>query len=71
MEKTIDIKKIEKELKKASKNKGYVAADVLNSFLESDDITPEDIDAIYDFLAEIEIEIVSADIAEPEIEKLV
>ncbi|MBR2712745.1 MAG: RNA polymerase sigma factor RpoD [Bacilli bacterium] len=69
MEKTIDIKKIEKELKKASKNKGYVAADVLNSFLESDDITPEDIDAIYDFLAENEIEIVSEDLEEPEIEK--
>ena len=65
MEKIIDIKKIQKELKKASKNKGYVAADVLNSFLESDDITPEDIDAIYDFLAENEIEIVSGDIEEP------
>ena len=51
MEKTIDITKIEKELKKASKGKGYVAADVLNTFLESDDITPEDIDAIYDFLS--------------------
>ena len=69
MEKTIDIKKIEKELKKASKGKGYVAADVLNSFLESDDITPEDIDSIYDFLAENEIEIVSADLVEPEKEK--
>ena len=69
MEKTIDIKKIEKELKKASKGKGYVAADVLNSFLESDDITPEDIDAIYDFLAENEIEIVSGDIEEPKKEK--
>ncbi len=65
MEKTVDIKKIEKELKKASKGKGYVAADVLNSFLESDDITPEDIDAIYDFLAENDIEIVSADLEEP------
>ena len=65
MEKTIDIKKIEKELKKASKGKGYVAADTLNAFLESDDITPEDIDAIYDFLAENEIEIVSADLEEP------
>ena len=69
MEKTIDIKKIEKELKKASKGKGYVAADVLNSFLESDDITPEDIDTIYDFLAENEIEIVSGDIEEPKKEK--
>ena len=69
MEKTIDINKIEKELKKASKGKGYVAADVLNTFLESDDITPEDIDAIYDFLAENEIEIVSGDLEEPEIEK--
>ena len=69
MEKTIDIKKIEKELKKASKGKGYVAADVLNSFLESDDITPEDIDAIYDFLAENEIEIVSGDLEEPEKDK--
>ena len=69
MEKTVDIKKIEKELKKASKNKGYVQADVLNSFLESDDITPEDIDAIYDFLAENEIEIASGDIEEPVKEK--
>lgn len=69
MEKTIDITKIEKELKKASKGKGYVAADTLNSFLESDDITPEDIDAIYDFLAENDIEIVSEEIEEPKKEK--
>ena len=69
MEKTVDIKKIEKELKKASKGKGYVAAETLNSFLESDDITPEDIDAIYDFLAENEIEIVSGEIEEPKKEK--
>ena len=69
MEKIVDIKKIEKELKKASKNKGYVQADVLNSFLESDDITPEDIDLIYDFLAENEIEIVSGEIEEPVKEK--
>ena len=69
MEKTIDINKIEKELKKASKGKGYVAAETLNSFLESDDITPEDIDAIYDFLAENDIEIVSGDIEEPKKEK--
>ncbi len=69
MEKVMDIKKIEKELKKASKGKGYVAADVLNSFLESDDITPEDIDAIYDFLAENDIEIVSDEIEEPKKEK--
>ena len=65
MEKIVDINKIEKELKKASKNKGYVQAEVLNSFLESDDITPEDIDAIYDFLAENEIEIVTGDLEEP------
>ena len=69
MEKNLDLNKIEKELKKASKGKGYVAADVLNSFLESDDITPEDIDSIYDFLAENEIEIVSADLEEPKKEK--
>jgi len=69
MEKTMDINKIEKELKKASKGKGYVAAETLNSFLESDDITPEDIDAIYDFLAENDIEIVSEEIEEPKKEK--
>ena len=69
MEKTMDINKIEKELKKVSKGKGYVAADVLNSFLEDDSITPEDIDAIYDFLAENDIEVVSEEIEEPKKEK--
>jgi len=62
MEKNIDIKKIEKELKKLSKGKGYVVADDLNKYLESDDISPEDIDEIYTFLSENEIEIVSADL---------
>ena len=62
MEKNIDIKKIEKELKKLSKGKGYVVADDLNNFLESDEISPEDIDEIYSFLSENEIEVVSADL---------
>ena len=62
MEKNIDIKKIEKELKKLSKGKGYVVADDLNKYLESDDISPEDIDEIYSFLSENEIEVVSADL---------
>lgn len=62
MEKNIDIKKIEKELKKLSKGKGYVVADDLNKFLESDEISPEDIDEIYSFLSENEIEVVSADL---------
>ena len=58
----MDIKKIEKELKKLSKGKGYVVADDLNKFLESDDISPEDIDEIYTFLSDNEIEVVSADL---------
>ena len=62
MEKTVDINKIEKELKKLSKGKGYVVADDLNKYLESDDISPEDIDEIYSFLSDNEIEIVSADL---------
>ena len=62
MEKNIDIKKIEKELKKISKGKGYVVADDLNNFLENDEISPEDIDEIYSFLSENEIEVVSADL---------
>ena len=58
----MDIKKIEKELKKISKGKGYVVAEDLNKFLESDDISPEDIDEIYTFLSDNEIEVVSADL---------
>ena len=62
MEKVIDIKTIEKEIKKASKGKGFVTADVLNKYLESDEISPDDIDAIYTFLSDNDIEIVSADL---------
>ncbi|MBO6195263.1 MAG: RNA polymerase sigma factor RpoD [Bacilli bacterium] len=64
MEKTSSIESIKKELKKQSKGKGYVSADALNAVFEDDSITPDEIDEIYSFLKDNEIEIVSGDLSE-------
>ena len=56
----IDSKK--KELLKLSKGKGYVSAEVLNEIFDDENITSEEIDNIYSFLKENDIEVVSADL---------
>ena len=66
MEKNSGIESIKKMLKKQSKGKGYISADVLNEIFEDDSITPEEIDDIYSFLKENEIEVVSGDLTEIE-----
>jgi len=64
MEKTSSIEKIKKDLKKMSKKTGYISADELNVIFDDDSITPEEIDDIYSFLKDNEIEIVSADLSD-------
>ena len=64
MEKTSSIEKIKKDLKKMSKKTGFVSAEELNVIFDDDSITPEEIDEIYGFLKDNEIEIVSADLSD-------
>ena len=64
MEKVSNIESIKKELKKLSKGKGYISADKLNSIFEDDSITPEEIDDLYVFLKDNDIEIVSGDLTD-------
>ena len=64
MEKVSNIESIKKELKKLSKGKGYKSADKLNSIFEDDSITPEEIDDLYVFLKDNDIEIVSGDLTD-------
>ena len=64
MEKTSSIEKIKKDLKKASKKTGFVSAEELNVIFDDDSITPEEIDEIYGFLKDNDIEIVSADLSD-------
>ena len=58
-----------KELLEMSEKKGYVTAESLNSIFDDESITPEEIDDIYSFLKDNEIDIVTADLNEPEPEK--
>ncbi len=69
MEKKSSIDNKKKELLKLSKDKGYVTAEALNSVFEDDSITSEEIDELYSFLKENEIEIVSADLNDMEEKK--
>ncbi|MBO5530290.1 MAG: RNA polymerase sigma factor RpoD [Bacilli bacterium] len=64
MEKTSSIEKIKKDLKKMSKKTGFVSAEELNIIFDDDSITPEEIDEIYGFLKDNDIEIVSADLSD-------
>ena len=64
MEKTSSIEKIKKDLKKMSKKTGFVSAEELNVIFDDDSITPEEIDEIYGFLKDNDIEIVSADLSD-------
>ena len=69
MEKSSLVESKKKELKKLSKNKGYVTAESLNNIFNDESITPEEIDEIYAFLKDNEIEIVSADLNELDVEE--
>ena len=70
MEKVSNIENIKKELKKQSKGKGYISADSLNSIFEDDSITAEEIDEIYVFLKDNDIEVVSGDLTDmPEVKE--
>ena len=51
-----------KELLELSENRGYVTAESLNSIFDDDSISPEEIDEIYAFLKDNEIDIVTADL---------
>ncbi|MBR2712514.1 MAG: RNA polymerase sigma factor RpoD [Bacilli bacterium] len=51
-----------KELLELSENRGYVTAENLNSIFDDDSISPEEIDEIYAFLKDNEIDIVTADL---------
>ena len=68
MKKTSLLEDKKKELLKLSDNKGYITANSLNEIFDDEDLTSEDIDGIYDFLKEKEIEIVSADLNEEKVE---
>ena len=54
------------QINKLYLKKGYVTANSLNSIFEDESLTSEDIDEIYNFLKEKDIEIVSADLNEIE-----
>ena len=62
MEKVSNIESKKKELLKLSKDKGYVSAESLNSIFDDESITSEEIDELYTFLNENNIEVVSADL---------
>ena len=47
-----------------SKKTGFVSAEELNVIFDDDSITPEEIDEIYGFLKDNDIEIVSADLSD-------
>ena len=66
MEKNSVLENKKKELLKLSGKKGYVTANSLNDIFNDESLTSEDIDEIYNFLKEKDIEIVSADLSEIE-----
>lgn len=71
MEKLSVIESKKKELLELSKKKGYVTAESLNAIFEDDSITSEEIDELYSFLKDNEIDIVTADLndIEPDIDE--
>ena len=64
MEKVSSIESKKKELLKLSKNKGYVSAENLNVIFEDESITSDEIDEIYTFLKDNDIEVVSEDLTD-------
>ena len=68
MEKTSVIESKKKELLKLSNKKGYITAEQLNTIFDDDTISSEEIDELYGFLNDNEIDIVTADLNEPDIE---
>ena len=58
-----------KELLELSENRGYVTAECLNNIFDDDSISPEEIDEIYAFLKDNEIDIVTADLNDVQEEK--
>ncbi|MBQ3475338.1 MAG: RNA polymerase sigma factor RpoD [Bacilli bacterium] len=62
MEKSSVIESKKKELLKLSKKKGYITAESLNAIFDDDSITSEEIDELYTFLKDNEIDIVTADL---------
>ena len=64
MEKVSSIESKKKELLKLAKNKGYISAESLNEIFDDDSITSEEIDELYTFLGDNNIEVVSADLNE-------
>ena len=62
MEKVSKIEKSKEKLLKEGKNKGYITADMLQEIFDDETITPEEIDNIYEFLKENDIDIVQEEI---------
>ena len=59
------LEKEKKNLLKINKKKGYVTADDLNKIFENEDISAEEIDNIYTFISENNIDIVEEEMDEP------
>ena len=63
------LEKEKKNLIKINKKKGYVTADDLNKIFENEDISAEEIDNIYTFISENNIDIVEEEMDEPKLPK--
>ena len=63
------LEKEKKNLLKINKKKGYVTADDLNKIFENEDISAEEIDNIYTFISENNIDIVEEEMDEPKMPK--
>ena len=63
------LEKEKKNLLKINKKKGYVTADDLNKIFENEDISAEEIDNIYTFISENNIDIVEEEMDEPKLPK--
>jgi RNA polymerase primary sigma factor len=63
------LEKEKKNLLKINKKKGYVTADDLNKIFENEDISAEEIDNIYQFLTDNNIDIVEEEMDEPKLPK--
>ena len=63
------LEKEKKNLLKINKKKGYVTADDLNKIFENEDVSAEEIDNIYTFISENNIDIVEEEMDEPKLPK--
>ncbi|MBR3490354.1 MAG: hypothetical protein IKH36_02570, partial [Bacilli bacterium] len=63
------LEKEKKNLLKINKKKGYVTADDLNKIFENEDISAEEIDNIYQFISDNNIDIVEEEMDEPKLPK--